>query len=53
MRNFCLLLHGVSLLSLSGHIFPNEFPAIVLSVVTAGVKTFLLVLTSLNFLKAF
>lgn len=36
MRNFfLLLLCGSSLLGFSGPIFPNEFPAIVQSVITA------------------
>lgn len=49
MRSFCLLLHGISLLGLSGHIFPNELPDIVGSVITANVKPFLPFLTTLNF----
>lgn len=41
MRSLCLLLHGISLLGLSGHIFPNELSVIVGSVITANVKPFL------------
>lgn len=50
MRSFCLLLHGISLLGLSGHIFPNELSAIVGSVITVNVKPFLPFLTTSNFL---
>lgn len=50
MRNFCLpLLRGISLLGLSGHMFPNDFPAVVRSVITAIVKMLLLFLDLFKF----
>lgn len=44
MRNFWLLLHGISL-GLPRHIFPKEFLAIEQNVITANVKIFLPFLT--------